>query len=512
MASDRFENTMHDWLAERGAGRAPDSLHASAMTAIGSRRQRVGWWAGVHAGIWNGPTIRGVPAGTQLRLLGALALTLLVGVALGIAVGSRPAVLPTTTQSAHPSPNQTPTHSAQPTGGPAPTPLALSERVPTSTFVEPFTYQLPIEPRPILHLVTEEADIAGFGYGSMPLTGGNYGPFQGESPRGVAVIALTNPWAHCDGNPGVFNPSPSEFLDFLANAVSLGPRTSTFVDGRPATTTSFSPGQYTCGAEFHYNQGPARSSKQLSIANASQLTVFEVGFKTFLIDIWAENDADFETWLPEAQQFVDSIQFEEPAPPNPLQTFATTDFEVPFEFTIPTNYPQWRTDTPELYAFVDSRPGLAGSGGYGSLQASAPRGIAVMAIDKLWVPVCRGSGPSRVQIPSTATDIFKDLGDVSGLAFGPFSHFQVDGRFARSTMVQTKASSCTPEFKFEERTSGLGRDYVATSLPSQFLLVEGADGAVLIDIWAQSDAELEVWLPIATEFVESIHFQEPSQN
>ena len=35
-------------------------------------------------------------------------------------------------------------------------------------------------------------------------------------------------------------------------------------------------------------------------------------------------------------------------------------------------------DTPELYAFVDLREGLPPPGGYGPLQASSPRGIAVI--------------------------------------------------------------------------------------------------------------------------------------
>ena len=409
MTSDRFENTVHEWLSDRGAGKAPDGLHAHAMTALGTRRQRVGWWATLHVGITNGPTIRGIQAGTQLRLVAALVLTLLVGVALGLAVGSRPAVLPVPTQS----PGSTPTQSPQPTSRqspqpslrqsalPAATPWTLSAPVLTANFVKPFTYQLPIETSGVFHLAMEEDDLQGFGYGTAPLAGGEFAKFQGESLRGVGVIALGSPWTHpCPTTRVLSDPTPAEFMDLLGSTSSPGPTTSIILDGRHALTTSFPSGMDSCAGDIHYDEGPTRASKYISLSVASTLIVFQVGDRTILIDIWAHDDADFASWLPKATQFVQSIHFEEPSATSPISV--ALEFVHPFEYSIPSADPQWIVDMPELYEFVDSREGLAVFG-IGPMQTSSPRGIAVMPVKSAlgaglqWVRAvaCAGSYNSR---------------------------------------------------------------------------------------------------------------------
>ena len=85
MTSDRFENTMHDWLAERGAGGAPDRLHANAMTVIGKRRQRVGWWATLRIAVTEAPRLRGFRTGHAGQPVFASA-TVLIIIALLLAI------------------------------------------------------------------------------------------------------------------------------------------------------------------------------------------------------------------------------------------------------------------------------------------------------------------------------------------------------------------------------------------------------------------------------------------
>ncbi len=320
MPSDRFESTMHDWLADRGAGRAPDRLHAHAMTAVGGRRQRVRLWATLRAGITDTPTIGGLQAGTAARPFAVLVLTLLVGLALGFAVGSRPAVLPI------------PTQSPQPTPEPSPTPSTVSAPVETETFVKPFTYQL-LNDSPEFQLVMEEDGIAGFGYGTRPAAGGAYGSFQRELVRGVAVMAVGSPWIHaCDVSS--VGSDASEFLELLTNAMPPEPVASTTFDGRPALTTSFLSRRNSCSGEVHYDDGPARNGEFINITMASQMTLFEVGDQTIVVDIWARDDAEFDAWLPEATQFVESIHFVE-AP------YATESFIEPFEYSMLFRRTQW---------------------------------------------------------------------------------------------------------------------------------------------------------------------------
>ncbi len=501
MTSDRFENTMHEWLAERGAGRAPDRLHANTMTVIGARRQRVGWWARLRAGSAGAQTLPGTRTGSALRPFAVLALTLLLGAALGYAVASRPAVLPVSSESPQPT-SQVPT----------PTPWALSAPVETSKFIKPFSYQLPMDTSSGFHLIMDEGDLQTFGFETGRVPGPvNYLNWQFESPRGVAVFALGTQETNACWTGGAAT-TPSKFLELLGTVVGthpgIGPITPTTVDGRPALTTSFRTPDSTCSAAINYDLGHL-PSKFLRTTIPSKFIAFELGDQTIVIDISAQDDAEFDAWLPFATQFVDSIHFEETPPASPEaipQNFVTSNFTQPFEYTF-SSYPEWRTDEPALYAFVDSREGLPVQG-YGALQASAPRGIAVMPLDRLWIwpYVCLETEQSPVQIRTTAAGFIEDLHNVGRLSFDLTTQLHVDGRPALGTRVLTERSQCTADFWFDEAVGGFDQSYVDTGLPSQFFVVELSNRTVLIDVWAQTDLELDSWLPTAQEFVNSIHF------
>ena len=78
---------MQDWLEERGAGRAPDRLHANSMAVIGKRRQRVGWWATLRIAITDAPKIRGFQTGhVGQPVFTSATVVIIIGLLLAIAM------------------------------------------------------------------------------------------------------------------------------------------------------------------------------------------------------------------------------------------------------------------------------------------------------------------------------------------------------------------------------------------------------------------------------------------
>ena len=235
--------------------------------------------------------------------------------------------------------------------------------------------------------------------------------------RGVTVAVVDHGVVHECGGSGrdveIRHP-PAELLEDIETiaGVALADPTSTTLNGYPGLFTSRTEGSADCGADLHLSGG-GLGSPYFLLTNPAQTIVADVDGLTVFVDIWASTDAELEAWLPTGRAIVDSIQFQDPA------RFAS-EFVRPFSYSIPSADPQWITNIPELYAFVDSRDGLPVSG-YGPLQASSPRGIAVMPVDELWVPVCRELGSSRVQTRITAEAFLEDLQVVSGIAFGPGS-------------------------------------------------------------------------------------------
>jgi hypothetical protein len=324
MTSDRFDITMRDWLAHRGAGRAPDYIHATAMTTIGSHRQRSRRWAAIRVGMRDAQPAHGVVSGTTARLVAAVALTLLVGAVLGFVIGSRPAVLPVPTQSTQPteSPRPTPSASVEPTPGQSPaagptqsvvptsTAPTPSGQVQTSTFIRPFVYPLPSRTTPKFRLVKEDAYVVGFGLVEPLSPFEDYGRVQSNSRRGIAVFSVGWPFTHgcVDGGPAFIEPlpgeadTPSAFLALVVGQVEAEPVTSTTLDGRPALTTSFQSGHAKCGGDIHYDHGSTPGSRYVSISIASQMIAFQVADRTIVVDIWARDDAEFEAWLPNCQR------------------------------------------------------------------------------------------------------------------------------------------------------------------------------------------------------------------
>jgi hypothetical protein len=79
----------------------------------------------------------------------------------------------------------------------------------------------------------------------------------------------------------------------------------------------------------------------------------------------------------------------------------------------------------------------------------------------------------------------------------------VDGRPA---LIATLPGHSGSDIHVDGQMRGLGGTYVMVNMPSRLMVSEVDGETVFILIWARTDQELERWLPVADEFVASIHF------
>jgi hypothetical protein len=132
-----------------------------------------------------------------------------------------------------------------------------------------------------------------------------------------------------------------------------------------------------------------------------------------------------------------------------------------------------------------------------------------MNVTEVLAHPCRASsdGPSRVDVADRPEPFLDDLAEIAGLRLSERTAFTPDGRPAVSAM--TTGSACAFA-DLHGGTGGLGSPWVGLDVPSR-IVVGTVDGAlVMVQTWAASEAELDRWLPLAAEVVESMRFVEPA--
>lgn len=196
---------------------------------------------------------------------------------------------------------------------PSPAPTRLS----SSEFNPPFRYNIPEAMSP--HVsdryeafelgvgVPEEEELPDNGLGRRP-----YGDTQTEAAttgaRGVVVADVTDVVTHdCLGGTGrvPVGDEPSAFLDDLIGIAGLHVKDmdKTTLGGWPAVSA------ITVGGECEIADVHLPSNDYIRLDIPSRIVVAEVAGSTIMVDAWAGTPDDLASWLPVAQEFIDSIDF-----------------------------------------------------------------------------------------------------------------------------------------------------------------------------------------------------------
>ena len=106
----------------------------------------------------------------------------------------------------------------------------------------------------------------------------------------------------------------------------------------------------------------------------------------------------------------------------------------------------------------------------------------------------------------TPAEILEDLRAIGGVGIGAQSSSALDGKAAVATDIDPLRQRCETA-DVHLTASVLGGAYVPLDRPSRMILAD-VDGLVVgVQIWTERPEDLESWIPTATEFVETIHFE-----
>jgi hypothetical protein len=197
----------------------------------------------------------------------------------------------------------------EPTPEPTPTPTAYRIRQ-VRDFVLPFTYSLP-EDVPV-------GLLAGPGRTELVRLGREtqgvdflFVTFVHRCP-GDSPSTIPDPWPENGG----WSPEPEELLEGLREAgVGITELHETTLGGHSALATDIDPSAATCtGAAFHTDGlGLTATEVEQELDGPGRLIVARVDDATVVVHIWGTEEG-YASWLPIATDFVESIEFIEPAP------------------------------------------------------------------------------------------------------------------------------------------------------------------------------------------------------
>ena len=132
-------------------------------------------------------------------------------------------------------------------------------------------------------------------------------------------------------------------------------------------------------------------------------------------------------------------------------------------------------------------------------QPRQVRGIVIGRGGEAW---SHGNG-GRFMLRTAPADFLADLRDTGNVPMGPIERTTLDGRAALTVMLPGTGGT---DIHVTGRMQGLFGTYVRVTMPSRLLVSEVDGTTVFIYTWARTARELDRWLPVADEFVASIHF------
>jgi len=190
-----------------------------------------------------------------------------------------------------------------------------------------------------------------------------------------------------------------------------------------------------------------------------------------------------------------------------MATFVGAEFAPPFAYSIPDDMrPSARYESREVLALAE---GASFPFGWAQDEAgqSGARGVIVVdATDVVTHPCHVPSMSSRVDTGNGPAAFLDDMQAIAGLDLEGQVAMSLDGRPAVSAIAL--GSDCgTADIHLAHSPMS----WVRLDIPSRLIVTEVAGSTVLVQAWAGTPGDLDAWLPVAQELIDSIHFAEPDE-
>ena len=127
------------------------------------------------------------------------------------------------------------------------------------------------------------------------------------------------------------------------------------------------------------------------------------------------------------------------------------------------------------------------------------RGVVIGRGGEAW---SHGNG-GRFLLRTAPAEFLTDLRDTANVPMGPIGRMTLDGSEA---LTVTLPGTGGTDIHVSGRTLALNGTYVRVTMPSRLIVGEVDGDTVFVFIWARTAEELDRWMPVADEFVASIHF------
>jgi hypothetical protein len=203
-------------------------------------------------------------------------------------------------------------------------------------------------------------------------------------------------------------------------------------------------------------------------------------------------------------------QVAEPGP-SAAPTRSAPSFLIPFEYVMPPIGSLRLDHAPDeryLFAFVDDADKASPEPDSGIAQIR--RGVSVAAVEDAWTHGCANEAGTvraeRTPVREAPAELLDDLRIIAGISLGAATRTSLDGRPALMMAPDPATSRCGYDLHVGGHIEGLSVDYVVLTRPSRLILADVDGVTILVDVWALTADDLAAWLPIASTFVESIHF------
>ena len=191
---------------------------------------------------------------------------------------------------------------------------------------------------------------------------------------------------------------------------------------------------------------------------------------------------------------------------DPTPKELQTRFFRHFEYTIPVDSAMHVSDNsfPEMVAWAggpDTWEGATIDNADGTSQPHPHqvRGIVIGRGGAAW----SHGNDGRFMLRTAPAEFLADLRDIANVPMGPIERTTLDGWAALTVMLPGTGGT---DIHVTGGTLGLSGEYVRVTMPSRLIVSEVDGAAVFVYIWARTAEELDRWMPIADEFVASIHF------
>ena len=184
-------------------------------------------------------------------------------------------------------------------------------------------------------------------------------------------------------------------------------------------------------------------------------------------------------------------------------------FIVPFSYRIPAGSGLvLAADGPHqrriAWVIGDEKPQPSQAYGGQSPNSGVDGGIIVAAAERPWAH----SDGGRYFLRTSPAGLLDDLAGTSGADLGPITPVRLGGQPALSTSVASYPQNDIHLSGGPGGMVGSTPDAFGLGDPCQLIVANVGGHVVFVTTWARTQPELDALLPVAAEFVDSIHFRE----